>query len=140
MQIKEVMSKKPHCLTPNTLVKQAAADMLKKDFGFLPVCENDKIFGIVTDRDIAIRAFTSKKEADQITLSDIMSKKVVTCHENDNVEEAVKLMKDKKVRRLIVLDLRDKVAGVVSLGDIATKCDNPNMNHEVLHAVSEKSH
>lgn len=138
MQIKEVMSKKPHCLTPNTLVKKAAEEMLNHDFGFLPVCENDKILGIVTDRDIAVRSFTKKKEADQITLSDIMSKKVVTCHENDKVEDAAKLMKDKKVRRLIVLDLREKVAGVVSLGDIATKCDNPNMNHEVLHAVSKK--
>ncbi len=140
MQIKEIMTKKPESLPPTTILKEAAEKMLKKDFGFLPVSENGKLLGVVTDRDITIRAVAKGLEADSTSLEDVMTKKVVICHENDDVHNAADLMKEKQIRRLVVLDKNEHICGVVTLGDIAIKCDDIDLNDEVLRALSEKTH
>lgn len=140
MLIKEIMTKNPEYLPANTLLKKAAEEMLKHDFGFLPVGENGKLVGVVTDRDLAIRAVAKGLEPKSASLKEVMTKSVISCHENDDVHAAAKLMESKQIRRLVVLDKNEHISGVISLGDIATKCHEINLNDEVIRAVSEKSH
>lgn len=140
MQIKEIMTIKPETLPPSTLLIEAAKEMLKNDFGFLPVAENGKLVGVLTDRDIAIRAVAKGLEPDSTSLEKVMTKKVVYCHDNDDISNAADLMKEKQIRRLVVLDKNERICGVVSLGDIATKCQDLDLNDEIIRSISEKSH
>jgi CBS domain-containing protein len=140
MLVKEIMTKNPECLPPQTVLKEAAENMLENDFGFLPVGENGNIVGVITDRDIAIRAVAKGLEPDSTSLNEVMTKKVVACHESDDIEKAAETMKKSQIRRLIVLDKREKLAGIISLGDIVTHSEKLNLHQELIRAVSEKSH
>lgn len=140
MIVKEIMTKKAEYLPPNALLKKAAEEMLKHDFGFLPIGENGKLVGVITDRDIAVRGVAKGLEPNSASLKDIMTKKVISCHESDDIHLAAQIMEKKQVRRLVVLDGNENISGIISIGDIATKCHEINLNDEVIRAVSEKSH
>lgn len=136
MLAKDVMSKKPEFLPPNATLKQAADQMRIHDYGFLPVGENDRLIGIVTDRDITIRAVAEGRDPNKTTLRDVMSKGVHWCKDTDNLELVAKKMEELQVRRLVVLSKDKRMIGIISLGDIATKCHNNKICSEVAEAVS----
>lgn len=136
MLAKEVMSKKPEFLPPSATLKQAADLMRTHDYGFLPVGENDRLIGIVTDRDITIRAVAEGKDPNKTTLRDIMSRDVFYCNETDTLETIATQMEKLQVRRLIVLNQNKRMTGIISLGDIATKSHNEKLCGEVAEAVS----
>lgn len=137
MQIKSVMTTNPTWLPPTATAQQAAQTMEKLDCGFIPVGENEKLVGIVTDRDIALRAIGQNKGA-QTPLKDIMSTKVLYCYETDTVDKVAQNMQEQQVRRLIVLDNQTskKLVGVVSVCNLVNKAQD-NTNSQLIKGVSQ---
>lgn len=119
MKIKDVMANSPQYLPATATLQEAAQKMVELDCGFLPIGENDKLIGTLTDRDIATRA-TAKGLAPSTKVSEIMTKKVYYCTETDTTEAIAQNMAENEVRRLVVLNNRTdkKLVGIVSLADI----------------------
>lgn len=140
MHIKQVMSSKPDFLAPSTTLKQAANEMLKRDIGFIPIGENDRLIGVITDRDIAIRAIAKGIDPNKTTLKDVMTKKVLYCFEDEDIKDASKKMAEQHIRRLIVLNRDKRMTGIVSLGDIAAKTKDETLTGHILHEVCEDLH
>src|SRR3990167_8431483 len=124
MLAKDIMSKKPEFLPPTATIKQAADQMRTHDYGFILVGENDRLVGAVTDRDITIRAIAEGKDPSKTTVSEVMTKGIHYCYETDEVEKVAQQMEQLQVRRLAVLNKDKRLIGIISLGDIATKCKN----------------
>src|ERR1700692_3322191 len=99
---KDVMSKKPEFLPPDTTLKQAANQMRTKDYGFILVGENDRLIGTVTDRDIAGRAVAEGRDPNKTTLRDVMSKGIHYCFEEDDLQKVIKKMENEQIRRMAV--------------------------------------
>ncbi|KTD33632.1 CBS domain-containing protein [Legionella israelensis] len=139
MQIKEIMSPSPEYISPNTLLKDAALRMRDLDTGFLPVGDKttNKLVGTVTDRDIVIRALANNTDISHTSVDQIMTGNVLYCYEDEPVEKAAESMKKQQVRRLIVLDRNKNLAGIVSLGDVATHIKDHKLVGDVLESISE---
>ena len=122
MQVHELMTSKPQFVPSSTTIREAAQKMRDLDCGFLPVADpqDQKLAGVVTDRDIAVRAVADGLDPNQTTVTDIKSDGVLYCFKDDDVKKAADHMRSKQVYRLIVLDDRQnkKLCGVISLGDI----------------------
>lgn len=123
MSIKDIMTPNPELVGPDTPVGDAARKMRDGDLGMLPVGKDDKLVGIVTDRDLTVRVLAENKGAD-IPVREAMSDKVFYLYDDVSLDEAVKNMADMAVRRLPVVDRDKNLVGVVSLGDIAEKGEN----------------
>lgn len=122
-------------VAPGASLAELARIMKEKDIGALPVSEGDSLLGIVTDRDIAIRGLARDGQATSLTAADIMSKPVVFCHARDTIEDAIRLMESRQVRRLPVLDEDASLVGILSLGDVS-HCGHRDLAIEVMGAVS----
>jgi CBS domain-containing protein len=120
MKIREIMSTNIVKATPDNTLTDIALMMKNEDIGVLPVVEEDELIGIVTDRDIVVRAIADGKDPSSTTVAEIVSEDVESVSPDDNVEKAAKIMADRQIRRLPVVEDRH-VAGMVSLGDIAVK-------------------
>jgi CBS domain-containing protein len=140
MQLKEVMTRNLKEIGPQTSLRDAAEKMKSLDVGALPVCENHKLVGILTDRDIAVRAVADGRDPKQTPARDAMTTGVVYCYEDDDVLDAVRLMEEKQIRRLLVLDRNQRAVGIVSLGDIATRIGRDRLSGNVLERISEPPH
>ena len=138
MLIKDIMTRGVETVSPQTTLQEAAARMKTLDVGPLPVCDGDRIEGMVTDRDIVVRGIAEGRDPRTTKVSDVMSRDVVTCAENDDVKVAARTMKEKQIRRLLVVDEKHKVSGIVSLGDVAVE-GNDKMSGDVLEKVSTPS-
>lgn len=138
MQVKEIMSTHPEFLPPSTLLPKLAEEMRKHDYGFIPIGENDRLIGIVTDRDLAVRGLTQGKDPKTLQAKDIMTKKVLYCFEDDDIEKAAKSMREQQVHRLIVLNKNKRLTGVLSLGDIARKYKDDELCGKLIEDISEE--
>ncbi len=118
MQVSDAMSKDVKIVSPSQSIRDAARIMQEIDAGILPVGENDRLVGMITDRDIAIRAVAAGKGPDT-PVSAVMSREVKYCFDDDAVAGAAENMADIKVRRLPVLNAQKRIVGILSLGDIA---------------------
>ena len=136
MQVKDVMTANVHVVAPDANLREAASLMRDLDIGALPVCENDRVIGFVTDRDITIRATASGRSPDECQVREVMSRGVVTCREGSSLEEAERLMKDRQVRRLAILDDDQRLSGILSLGDVALETESGEAG-DVLGRISE---
>lgn len=121
--VREVMTRNPVTLQANETLTEAARKMRDSDVGDVLVMDGGKLKGIVTDRDITIRAVANGKDPNRSTLAEVCSPQLVTIPADRPVEEAVKLMRQKSVRRLPVVE-GDKPVGVVSIGDLAVGRDS----------------
>lgn len=119
MQIRKVMSGPFVSITPSDTVVEAADLMRRQTVGALPVLDEGQIVGIVTDRDIVMRAVCDRHGVKDLTVSDVMSPDPVSCRADQSVAEAAAIMGDRQVRRLLVLDDAGQLAGVLTVGDIA---------------------
>ncbi len=137
MLLKDIMTKNPIEIPVIESVMDAAEKMKELNVGAIPVFKDDRVVGIVTDRDIAVRAVADGKNPKDTPVMDIMSRNVISCHENTDLKEAAHIMENNKVRRLVVTDSSGKAVGIVSLGDIATKAKMMDLGFEVLEKVSE---
>ena len=135
MQVSEAMSKDVKIASPNQSIREAAQTMAKIDSGALPVGENDRLVGMITDRDIAVRAIALGKGPDT-PVREVMSKEVKYCFEDDEIDDVAQSMADIKVRRLPVLNKDKRLVGIVSLGDLAV-ADGPANAGEALCGISE---
>lgn len=138
MQVHEVMTQGAECTHPSATLQEVARRMRDLDVGPLPVCgENDRLVGMITDRDIVIRAIAEGMDAKTAQVRDIMSPDILYCFEDQSVGEASGLMTDWQVRRLVVLNREKRLVGIVSLGDLAAKTRDQALSGETLEHVSE---
>ena len=135
MKVKEIMHKGVEWVSPETPLTALATRMLKHDVGAIPIGENDRLVGMVTDRDIAIRGLANGKDISKLTARDVMTKGVIWCWDTDNATDAARLMENKKIRRLPVIDDNKRMVGMLSLGDISHAVSDQTAA-EVIKAVS----
>jgi CBS domain-containing protein len=138
MLVKEVMSSHPETIAPTTTVQDCASKMNQSGVGALPVWENGKPVGLVTDRDICCRVVGAAKDPARTPVREIMTSVVTCCFEDQDCTEAASLMKDKGVRRLTVLDRKQAMVGVLSVDDLA-RCSH-DLAGEVLEEVAPWPH
>ena len=140
MKAQDIMAKDPRCVTPRTSVQEAARLMKAEDVGALPVIESDssrKLVGIVTDRDIAIRAVADGRDLGSVTVSDIMSKGATTAKASDSVDDVMQVMGREQVRRIPIVDDRDQLVGIVSQADVVRKAKSDTKSEHTVEKISE---
>ena len=130
-QLKDLMSGDVKVISPDMSIRDAARQMRDGDFGMLPVGENDRMIGTISDRDIAIRAVAEGKDAD-IKVRDVMSESIAWAYEDDSVEQAAKIMSERQVRRLPVVNRDKRLVGIVALGDFAVESSEMRPAAEAL--------
>ncbi len=135
MKVTHIMTAHASCVAPDNTLVEAAGLMRKLDVGALPVCEIDRLAGMVTDRDIVLRGVADGRDASTTTVRDVMSQGAFFVYGDQSVEDAAELMEQKQVRRLPVLNREKKLIGIVSLGDVAVN-SNPAFTGLALKEVS----
>ena len=133
MKVKDMMHKGVECVSPDTAINAVARRMRELDVGAIPVASNGALVGMVTDRDIAIRCVAESMS--KIKAKDVMTSGVVYCRDNEDVEDAVRIMEGKQIRRLPVLNEAMQMVGMVSLGDVSHALPR-DITGEVAKAVS----
>lgn len=136
MKIREIMTPAVQCVRPDDNLVEAAGVMRDLDVGAVPVCDRGEVVGMLTDRDIAVRAVAQGADANDTRVRDIMTPHVVYVYENDSVDSVVRLMEHHKVRRAPVMSSEMRLVGIVSLGDIAVE-GNPDMSATALRDISQ---
>jgi CBS domain-containing protein len=135
-QLKDVMSRNVKMVTPETTIREAAQQMRDGGFGMLPVAENDRMVGAISDRDIAVRAVADDK-GPETPVRDVMSRGICWVYEDDAVEVAARLMGERQVRRLPVVNRDKRLVGIVSLGDFAVERSEIAPAAEALSEISQ---
>ena len=118
MQVHDIMSRKVELTDPNTTIRDVARKMRTGRIGALPVGENDRLVGMVTDRDIVVRAVADERLPGNTSVREVMSEKVCYCFEDNDIEEAAKIMAEHQVKRLPVLNRDKRLVGIVALSDL----------------------
>lgn len=134
MKISEVMTTEVETVSSDQTAREAAAFMLRADAGSIPVCEGDRVIGMITDRDIAVRGIAEGRGPDT-PVSELMSDGIICAREDEDVRDVAQRMSEEQVRRVPVLDAEDKLCGIVSLGDLARETRSETAEH-VLECVS----
>ena len=120
MQVKEVMTRGVQCARPTDNLAVAAAKMRDLDVGPLPVCgDHDRLVGMLTDRDITVRAVAEGQDPKATRVSEVMTPNIIYVFEDQDVKDVAKLMREKDVRRMLILNADKRLVGVVSIGDIS---------------------
>ena len=138
MAIKDIMTRDVECATPDMTIQEGAEIMKSVDIGSLPVCEGRKVVGIITDRDITIRAVASGRDPGSTKVGEIMSGQIVTVREDDDLREAERLMHDHQLRRLPVVDARGDLVGYLALAKVARQ-ETLTRAGQVIKGVSQSS-
>ena len=133
-RISEVMTRGVEVIRPEESLQRAAQLMDELNVGALPVCKDDQLVGMITDRDITVRATAAGMEPSQHSVSEVMTEQTRWCTEDQSTDEVMRQMGDVQIRRLPVLDERGQIVGLVSLGDLATR--QSQHTDEVLRDVS----
>ena len=137
MKLASIMTGGIETITPQATLAEAARKMASQDIGSLPVCaERQRVVGIITDRDITIRAVARGMDPNRTRVEEVMTRDVLSCSSDADVQDACELMEKRRVRRLLVTGEDDTPVGIVSLGDIAL-CLRESQAGEVLRKVSE---
>jgi len=137
-KLKDLMSRDVKVISPDMSIGDAAKQMRDGNFGMLPVGENDRMVGTISDRDITIRAVAEGKGADT-KVRDVMSEGIAWAYEDDSVDEAVKIMSERQVRRLPVVDRDKRLVGIVALGDFAVESSEIRPAAQALSEISKPS-
>ena len=135
-QLKDLMTRDVKVVSPEMTIGEAAREMREGDFGMMPVGENDRMIGTISDRDITIRAVAEGKGSDT-KVRDVMSEGVSWAFEDDSVEQAAKTMSERQVRRLPVVDRDKRLVGIVALGDFAVDSSEIRPAAEALAEISK---
>jgi CBS domain-containing protein len=139
MLVKEVMTRDVAVVAPTETIQRAARLMDDLNVGSLPVCDGRRIVGMITDRDITVRAVALGRAPAETRVADAMSEDVRWCYEDTELREAVAAMQEVQIRRIPIIDHDRNLVGIVALGDVATKIDDRELPAEVLKRVSEPS-
>jgi CBS domain-containing protein len=122
MKVSEIMTRDIHIASPGQKLHEVAADMQRHNIGVLPVADNDRLVGMITDRDIAVRAM-SQRFGPEARVRDVMSAEIKHCFEDDDIADLAQKMADERIRRLPVFNDDKRLVGIVSLADLATSGD-----------------
>jgi CBS domain-containing protein len=136
MRVKEIMSDKVEWVSPDLPLQQAAQKMRDLDIGCLPVGENDRLIGMVTDRDITCRAVAEGRAPSQVKVRDVMSKGITYCFDDQTVADVAHVMEEKQIHRLPVLNRQKRMVGIVSLADVALHAPR-KLSGEIVAAISQ---
>ncbi len=134
-QLKNLMSRDVKVISPDMTIGEAARKMRDGDFGMMPVGEDDRMIGTISDRDIAIRAVAEGKDSGT-KVRDVMSEGIAWAYEDDSVEQAAMIMSERQVRRLPVVDRDKRLVGIVALGDFAVECSEIRPAAQALSEIS----
>jgi CBS domain-containing protein len=137
MKVSEAMTPQVDIIDPNAAVRDAARRMRDDNVGALPVGENDRLIGMVTDRDIVVRAVAENRLGGTTSVRDVMSEHIYYCFEDDDLERAAEIMAEHQVRRLPVLNRQKRLVGIVALADLARQ--PAEAAHQALEGVSQPS-
>ena len=134
---RDVMTKNPVCATPDDNVADVARLMKDNDIGPVPIVEgaSKKLVGIVTDRDLALKVVAEGRNPSSTKVRDVMTKDVVTCRADDEVEDALDAMSKNQLRRILVVDDSDTLVGIIAQADIATRMNEPEKTGEVVKEI-----
>jgi CBS domain-containing protein len=135
MKVSEIMTRDVCLASPGQSLREVAAEMAKHDVGVLPVGENDRLIGMITDRDIAIRG-VSRGLGPDATVREVMSTEVKYCFEGDAIDDLAQNMASEQIRRLPVLNNQKRLVGIISLGDLAT-CRDGRTTGVALSGISQ---
>ena len=136
----EVMTKDPICCWPNDSVAKAAELMKSGNIGSVPVIENEqiqKLVGIVTDRDLALKIVAKGLDAKSTKVEAVMTHKVVTCLADDDLQKALDAMAEHQLRRIPIVDNNHRVVGIIAQADVATRADQPEKTAEMVKEISQ---
>ena len=137
MELREIMTRDPEVVSGDASLRDAATKMKNLDVGLMPVCNGERLEGMLTDRDITVRATADGRDPQKTKVSEVMSTDVAYCFEDQDVAEAVNLMEARQIRRLPILNKEKRLVGVVSLGDIAVHAADRDLAGETLQEISE---
>jgi len=135
MKVKDVMHRGVAWVQPDMPIAEIARRMRDEDIGAVPVGENDRLVGMVTDRDIVIRGLAGNADCSKLTAGAVMSKPIVYARSDEDIEDALHIMEKNRIRRLPVIDENKRMVGIVSLGDIAESAGR-DLTGEVMRSVS----
>jgi len=135
MKVKDVMHRGVEWVGPQTTITEIARKMLDEDIGSVPVGENDRLVGMVTDRDIVTRGLARVKNCLDLVAKDVMTKPIVYARADEDVDDALHIMVKNQIRRLPVIDENKRLVGILSLGDISEKAGR-DLAGEVMRSVS----
>ena len=136
MKISEAMHRQADWVSADTPISEVAKMMAKDDVGAIPVGKADKLIGMITDRDIALRVVAEGRDPKKTAAEDVMTKGIVYCRTTETVEDAIHLMDQKKIRRLPVIDNNKRLVGMLSLGDVSHAVSR-ELSGELFHAVAD---
>jgi len=139
MELRDIMTRNVEVVNGNASLKEAATKMKTLDVGLIPVCDGDRLKGLLTDRDITIRATANGRDPSKTKVSEVMSTDIAYCLEDQAVDEAVILMEARQIRRLPILNQDKQLVGIVSLADIAVHVGDRDLTGETLEEISEPS-
>jgi CBS domain-containing protein len=132
MKLADVMQRNVEVIPSNATVRDAAQRMSKRDIGALPVSIDERIAGMVTDRDLVVRSLARGDDPDKTRVSEIMTREVEWCFEEDSVDEASRKMSARQIQRLLVFDSANRLVGIVSLSDLVrTRGTSPAVTHVI---------
>jgi CBS domain-containing protein len=137
MDVNEIMTQDAECTRPDATIREAAERMKALGVGSLPVCDDERLVGMLTDRDIIVRSVSEGRDPKQTRVRDAMTPDVVYCFDDQSVEEAAEIMRKKQIRRLPVLNRDKDLVGILSLGDVAVETGNPQLAGSALESISE---
>jgi len=136
----EVMTKNPFCCLPNDVVVKVAQLMKSKEIGSIPVVENEetnKLVGIVTDRDLALKIVAEGCDPQTTKVEDVMSRKVVTCRDDDDMRKPLDAMSKHQLRRIPVVDKDNRIVGIIAQADVATRVNDTKKTAELVKGISQ---
>jgi CBS domain-containing protein len=136
MKVRDIMSKDVRLASPDETIQKAAEMMAEADAGVLPIAENDRLVGMITDRDITVRAVAKALDPQTTRVRDVMSPEVKYCFEDEDVNHVVQNMSDLQVRRLPVVNRDKRLVGIVSVGDIAV-AEKPVKAGAAMHGIAQ---
>ena len=140
MKCNEVMTKNPVCCLPTDYVTVAAQLMRRVDIGAVPVIENEqtmKLVGILSDRDLALKIVAEGRDPQSTKVEEVMTRKVVTCQMDDDLQKALNLMAEHQLRRIPVIDNDNRITGIIAQADVATRLDQPQKTAEMVKEISQ---
>jgi CBS domain-containing protein len=135
--LSEIMTRDVRVIPPSSTVQEAAEQMRQEDVGAIPVCDGRKLIGVITDRDIAVRSSARGQDPKSTRVTDVMSDQVVWCFDDATVSDVARVMQDKQVRRIPVVDRDKQLVGIVALADLATSSVSEGTKSTGLKGVSE---
>jgi CBS domain-containing protein len=134
---REVMTKDPASCNASETVTKVAGAMKQHDVGSVPVVESERLVGIVTDRDIVVKVVAAGRNPEQTPVREAMTANPVSCREDDDLEHALKLMKDRQIRRMPIVDASGRLSGIIAQADVATRVNKDARTGELVEAISE---